>query len=151
MIGSAYFQAMSETPFPFLPWLGLFETLRVERGRPLFLEEHWTTFLDSRKPSASTLRSIYARRARLFPIKTGRWRWIATAEGVRDLFTEESPVERKTFSLKVSAQRLGSENWDARHKTLSYLTTGRRGRWPRRREPTRRFSSMNGTNWPPER
>jgi len=111
------------TPAPsFLPWLGIFETLRVEAGRPLFLEAHWATFCHSAAALGLPVPADLRERAQALPAETGRWRWMATPEETRDLFQVETDAGPETYRLEVSAQRVGSHNWDARHKTLSYLT-----------------------------
>ena len=107
---------------PFQPWLGVFETLRVVRGRALFLEEHWLTLQESAQALGLAASADLRKQVSALPREDGRWRWIVTPEGTRDLFQPEEPEKRKTFTLALSAQRIGSENWDARHKTLSYLT-----------------------------
>jgi branched-chain amino acid aminotransferase/4-amino-4-deoxychorismate lyase len=109
-------------PSPFLPWLGLFETLRVVAGRPLFLDEHWNTLRASAEELDLALPVDFRERANELPRVDGRWRWILTAETAFDRFDPEPDTTPEAFSLATSELRLGSRNWDARHKTLSYLT-----------------------------
>jgi 4-amino-4-deoxychorismate lyase len=45
-----------------------------------------------------------------------------TAEGARTLFSEESPAIEVSTALSISPIRVGSANWDARFKTVSYLS-----------------------------
>jgi 4-amino-4-deoxychorismate lyase len=108
-------------PPVFAPWLGVFETLRVIEGVPLFVEEHRIEL--QRAATALGLQvdlDVEMARAGL-PKKTGRWRWIVRPEGSALLFTEEPPALAHPVSLSVSTVRVGSQNWDARFKTLSYL------------------------------
>ena len=55
------------------------------------------------------------------PKKSGRWRWIIRGDDSAVIFTEEPPAVVRPIPLTVSAVRLGSHNWDARFKTVSYL------------------------------
>lgn len=105
----------------FAPWLGVFETLRVIDGVPLFVAEHRVEL--ARAMEALGLKSDFdpeKARAEL-PAESGRWRWIVTADGGRTLFTEEDIAPAEQVALSVSPVRVGSHNWDARFKTLSYL------------------------------
>jgi 4-amino-4-deoxychorismate lyase len=70
---------------------------------------------------------LEAERARL-PMASGRWRWIVTAEETRTTFSEEQPPVLQPIALSVSPVRVGSQNWDARFKTLSYLSHAQAGR-----------------------
>jgi branched-subunit amino acid aminotransferase/4-amino-4-deoxychorismate lyase len=56
------------------------------------------------------------------PPLSGRWRWIVTPEETRTLFSEEETAPAGPLALSVSPVRVGSCNWDARFKTLSYLS-----------------------------
>ncbi len=106
----------------FLPWLGVFETLRVTGERALFVEEHWASLQASARALGLTVAADLRLRAATLPREEGRWRWIVAAEGTHDLFTPEEPSTGTAYALELAAQRVGSENWDARHKTFSYLT-----------------------------
>ncbi len=54
---------------------------------------------------------------------SGRWRWIVTPEETRTLFSEEETASAGT-GWRFRFRRCGSarSNWDARFKTLSYLS-----------------------------
>jgi len=106
----------------FAPWLGVFETLRVVNGVPLFAAEHRAEL--QRAMEALGLKSeadFELAKAGLPPL-SGRWRWIVTPEETRTLFSEEESASGEPVALSVSPVRVGSCNWDARFKTLSYLT-----------------------------
>jgi branched-subunit amino acid aminotransferase/4-amino-4-deoxychorismate lyase len=45
-----------------------------------------------------------------------------TPEETRTLFTEEGSFAQEPIAISVSPVRVGSNNWDARFKTLSYLS-----------------------------
>ena len=106
----------------FAPWLGVFETLKVISGKAMFVKEH----ADSLRESASALGlkspTVAALQKTSIPNASGRLRWIVDGAGFRSLFTEEESKRPRSFSLGISEVRLGSKNWDARYKTLSYLT-----------------------------
>jgi 4-amino-4-deoxychorismate lyase len=113
-------QAVTET-VSFTPWFGVFETLRVMEGVPLFVAEHRAEL--ARAMEALGLKSDFdfeKARAEL-PSRSGRWRWIVTSEGTRTLFSEEAEPATESVELSLSPVRVGSQNWDARFKTLSYL------------------------------
>ncbi len=113
---------MTKAGGEFAPWNGVFETLRVVQGVPLFMAAHLREL--GRAMSAlgfSTDFDFDQARAQL-PKLNGRWRWIVTPEGTRTLFTEEEWTPTEPLELSVSAVRVGSCNWDARFKTLSYLS-----------------------------
>lgn len=113
----------------FHPWLGVFETIRVCRGRPLFLEEHWQSL--RRACAALGLKRPFDFRKCVaqLPAADGRWRWVIGPDGASHSFRREPARRRSAMSLVLSAVRVGSANWDARHKTLSYLA-----HWQARRE-----------------
>jgi len=111
-----------KAPVDFAPWLGVFETLRVIDGQPLFFAEHRAEL--GRAIEALGLKSdadFEQARAGLPPL-SGRWRWIVTPEETRTLFSEEAAVTVGPLALSVSPVRVGSCNWDARFKTLSHLS-----------------------------
>src|SRR5579871_6221512 len=106
----------------FAPWLGVFETLRVIDGVPLFPEEHLAEL--ERAAQALGMESRLDPRASSGELtdRSGRWRWIVDEAGARTMFTAEPPADEGLIALAVSPLRLGSQNWDARFKTFSYLT-----------------------------
>src|ERR1700677_2149826 len=113
---------MSKAPVEFAPWLGAVETLRVVEGVPLFMEDHLREM--GRAMEALDLKSDFnfeEARAELGR-RSGRWRWVVTTEGTRTLFNEEEALPTEPVAISVSPMRVGSCNWDARFKTVSYLT-----------------------------
>lgn len=113
----------------FFPGFGAFETLRVEQGTPQFVEEHWRSLgLAAEALGIARKIDFRTRASALPPGETGRWRWVITWEDQWDDFAREKVSDRTAYSLEPAPQRVGSENWDARFKTLSYLT-----RWQARR------------------
>ena len=119
--GKRQSRVMPEAPEEFAPWLGVFETLRVVEGTPLFVAEHFREL--QRAMRALGLTSDFdpvAARAEV-PRANGRWRWIVTMAGVRTLFTPEQARAQEPIEISISPVRVGSVNWDARFKTVSYL------------------------------
>jgi len=106
----------------FAPWLGVFETLRVIDGKPLFFVEHRAELARAMEALGLTSDTNFASEALKLPTKSGRWRWLVMAEETRTLFTEEGSFAHEPIALSVSPVRVGSQNWDARFKTLSYLS-----------------------------
>jgi len=106
----------------FAPWLGVFETLRVIDGVPLFLEEHRAELQRAATAIGLNVALDLSHMKRQLEGRSGRWRWIVDAEATHTRFTEEEPPPKKTTALSISALRVGSQNWDARFKTFSYLT-----------------------------
>ena len=116
---------------PFHPWLGVFETLRVARGRAFFIEEHWQSLQASCLALGLPCETDFRRAAGTLPAADGRWRWVVSGDGgARQIFTPEHlPARPRGLTLTLSRVRVGTENLDARHKTLSYLA-----HWQARRE-----------------
>jgi branched-subunit amino acid aminotransferase/4-amino-4-deoxychorismate lyase len=112
---------MTRAAEPFTPWLGVFETLRVIDGRPLFVPEHAAELQRAANALGldPTLDLAEARAG--LPLRSGRWRWVVTAQSSRAFFTEEEAVPGDPLEISVSPVRVGSNNWDARFKTVSYL------------------------------
>ncbi|MCE0522028.1 MAG: aminotransferase class IV [Methylacidiphilales bacterium] len=112
----------------FAPWLGVFETLRVVDGKPLFVAEHRAELGRAMGALGLTSDFDFARAGAELPPLSGRWRWIVTPEGTRTLFSEEAAASVEPLSLSVSPVRVGSQNWDARFKTMSHLAYAQAGK-----------------------
>jgi 4-amino-4-deoxychorismate lyase len=110
---------MSTPPPEFAPWLGVFETLRVVSGKPLFLDQHGAELRRAMLALGLT-RDVDLHCA--LSSRPGRLRWIVTATEARTLFTEEETPVVEAINIGVSRVRVGSANWDARFKTISYLS-----------------------------
>ncbi len=106
----------------FAPWLGVFETLRVIDGVPLFVAEHQRELARAMEALALTTEANFERARAGIPTLSGRWRWVVTPEETRTFFTEEKVIGGLPLSLSVSLVRVGSFNWSSRFKTLSYLS-----------------------------
>ena len=106
----------------FAPWLGVFETLRVVDGVPLFLEEHRAELQRAATALGLNVALDLSHRQRELDGASGRWRWIVDATGTVTRFSPEEMAASGPVGLSISSLRVGSQNWDARFKTFSYLT-----------------------------
>jgi len=113
---------MTKTAGDFAPWLGVFETVRVVDGVPLFATEHAAELVRSASMLGLNANLDLRKERAELPRQSGRWRWIVTTEGTTTLFSEEPEASAEPLALLVSLVRVGSHNWDARFKTVSYLT-----------------------------
>ena len=112
----------SPAPNEFAPWFGVFETLRVVNGKPLFFTEHRAELARAMTRLDLASETDFVEEGAKLPAKSGRWRWVVTRNETRTLFREEPPVSsQEPIEISVSPVRVGAENWDARFKTLSYL------------------------------
>lgn len=119
---------MHPEPAEFAPWLGAFETLRVIDGKPLFFAEHRAELGRAMEALGIKTKANFEKACAKLPGRSGRWRWIVTPEETQTLFTEEDAVMVEPLGLSVSPVRVGSCNWDARFKTVSYLAHVQAGR-----------------------
>ncbi|PAW79816.1 MAG: hypothetical protein B9S32_00370 [Verrucomicrobia bacterium Tous-C9LFEB] len=109
-------------PTGFHPWRGVFETLRVKNGRAEFVEEHWKNLRTAAKALGLKVSGDLRETGQELPRQSGRLRWVVETDQSYVMFHPESLTVKATYSLALAPQRVGSENWDARYKTLSYLT-----------------------------
>ncbi len=105
----------------FHPWLGAFETLRVSQGTPLFVPEHAEALAQACRALSLPADFDFRPAAATLPPEDGRWRWVITPESSRHFFQPERISVSRGIALVPSEVRVGSANWDARYKTLSYL------------------------------
>jgi branched-subunit amino acid aminotransferase/4-amino-4-deoxychorismate lyase len=104
----------------FTPWLGVFETLKVERGEAQFVQEHWESLQAS--AAALGLKITVDFRKKKIPATSGRWRWVVRPEKSESFFQRQEGRRAQPQSISISPLRVGRQNWDARYKTVSYLT-----------------------------
>ena len=102
--------------------MGVFETLRVINGQALFFEEHRAELTRAMAALGLTCDKDLAEEAENLPTASGRWRWVVRPRETRTVFTEEDLTGRKPVALSLSSVRVGSNNWDARFKTVSHLS-----------------------------
>lgn len=113
---------MSATTADFRPWFGVFETLRVVDGAPLFVAEHLAEIARAARALGIARVFDFASARADVPRESGRWRWILTPTEARTLFVRETTASVEAMEISISPVRVGSANWDARFKTLSYLS-----------------------------
>ena len=113
---------MAQIPTDFAPWRGVFETLRVIEGKPLFFTEHKAELTRAMDALGLMTDVNLVAEAYNLPMKSGRWRWIVTPNETQMRFSEEMSPPQEPIALSVSSVRVGSCNWDALFKTLSYLS-----------------------------
>ncbi len=113
---------MTNTAGDFAPWLGVFETLRVVGGKPLFFAEHRAELARAMEALGLKSEADFEQAALGLPPRSGRWRWIVTRDEASTLFSEEETPSGEPLAVSVSPVRVGSCNWDARFKTLGYLS-----------------------------
>jgi 4-amino-4-deoxychorismate lyase len=105
----------------FTPWMGVFETLRVVKGSPLFVAEHLTELQRAMKVLGLSSDFDFPKAVTELPKESGRWRWVVTPNETRTIFTAEAGAANEPVNLSLSDVRVGSHNWDARFKTISHL------------------------------
>lgn len=120
--GKRQSQAMTNAAVEFAPWFGVFETVRVINRQPLFVAEHRAELARAMEVLGLKSDADFTQAAIGLPPRSGRWRWIVTPEQTLTLFSEEEPAPVGPLALSVSPVRVGSNNWDARFKTLSHLS-----------------------------
>jgi branched-subunit amino acid aminotransferase/4-amino-4-deoxychorismate lyase len=106
----------------FAPWLGVFETVRVIDGAPLFVAEHAAELRRAAAALELEVKLDFPGLIAGLPRRSGRWRWIVRSSDTETFFVEEAAAAEETLDLSLASVRVGSQNWDARFKTLSYLT-----------------------------
>ena len=105
----------------FAPWLGVFETLRVVNGIPLFTDEHRREIQRAAAALGLNCDLAFLDAAQEISKHSGRLRWVITPKRSFQIFNQETLPAQASIALKISSVRVGSQNWDARFKTISYL------------------------------
>lgn len=100
--------------------LGVFETLIVKRGKALFWDWHLESLIKAvdalglKKPEEEKIRQI--------PAGDGIWRWFVTEDRTFTQWGEGLEPLPESYELSLSPVSLSSVSWEARFKTLSYLS-----------------------------
>lgn len=102
--------------------LGVFETILVLNGKPIFYQEH----IESIQKGADALGLPTCDfkntdKERLNLAGDGIWRWFHTPSGLFHWFEKEVPPRPDSFELTTSRLHVSSYSWEARYKTMSYL------------------------------
>ncbi|MCX6936242.1 MAG: aminotransferase class IV [Verrucomicrobia bacterium] len=99
--------------------VGVFETVRVERGKAPWRAWH----VESIRESAQAL-GLRVEEGELekIPEGDGLWRWFVTETGTRTWWSAGLDKVPGSYSLKLARVGVWSSSWEARYKTLSYLS-----------------------------
>lgn len=99
--------------------LGVFETVRVKDGKARWRDWH----LESIRESAQALGlQISEKEFGRVPSGFGIWRWFVTETGTRSWWSEGIELPPAQYKLDRAATGVWSGAWEARYKTLSYLS-----------------------------
>ena len=99
--------------------VGVFETVQVQGGIARWREWH----LESIYASAKALGlKVEDKELLQVPKGDGLWRWFVTETGTRSWWSEGSEVVPRAYDLDLSETGVWSTSWEARYKTLSYLS-----------------------------
>jgi len=99
--------------------VGVFETVRVKNGKARWREWH----LDSIRESAQVLGlKVLEKDLEKVPAGEGLWRWFVTETGTRSWWNEGIEPPPASYELRLSTIGVWSNSWEARYKTLSYLS-----------------------------
>ena len=112
---------------------GVFETVRVKGGRARWKDWHFESILESAKALGL---KVEEKELRKVPSEDGLWRWFVTETGTRTWWKPGLESVPRSFSLRLGRVGVWSDSWEARHKTLSYLSRiqARSGAEPREGE-----------------
>ena len=99
--------------------VGVFETVRVQGGKARWRDWH----LESIHRSAKTLGlNVEEKEFKHIPQGDGLWRWFVTDTGTRSWWCEGLEKVSPTVSLEMGKVGVWSDSWEARYKTMSYLS-----------------------------
>ena len=99
--------------------LGVFETVRVQGGRARWRSWH----LDSIREAAQVLGlKVEEKELAKIPTGSGLWRWYVTETGTRTWWSEGIETSPAEYDLELAVPGVWSTSWEARFKTLSYLS-----------------------------
>ena len=99
--------------------VGVFETVRVQGGKARWRDWH----LESIHRSAKTLGlNVEEKEFKHIPQGDGLWRWFVTDTGTRSWWCVGLEKVPPTVSLEMGKVGVWSDSWEARYKTMSYLS-----------------------------
>ncbi|MGF1678564.1 MAG: aminotransferase class IV [Candidatus Methylacidiphilales bacterium] len=98
---------------------GVFETLRVHDGQPLFRFWHEELIVEGARALALDPAPVFFISDP--PDVNGIWRWYLTSSGVETHFETERAELPSSYTLSSSGIRIHSCSWESRYKTLNYL------------------------------
>ena len=99
--------------------VGVFETLRVKGGKARWREWH----LESIRKAAQALSlPVEEKELAQVPGGDGIWRWFVTETGTRTWWSQGWELPPASYRLDLAVLGVWSGSWEARFKTLSYLS-----------------------------
>ena len=99
--------------------VGVFETVRVEKGKARWREWHEESIREGSKVLGLEVEVANLRKV---PEGNGLWRWFVTETGTRSWWKEGMEVPPSCCELELAETGVWSTSWEARYKTLSYLS-----------------------------
>ncbi|MEM6821226.1 MAG: aminotransferase class IV [Verrucomicrobiota bacterium] len=99
---------------------GVFETLKVVRGNALFQSWHEENLRKAAEALSIDVSPLFF--IDEAPKGTGIWRWYLTESGIESTFSTRSETIPESATLNLATMRVNSHSWEARHKTLNYLS-----------------------------
>ncbi|NDI17918.1 MAG: 4-amino-4-deoxychorismate lyase [Verrucomicrobia bacterium] len=113
--------SLSEIPIGdsgFRHGVGVFETVRVEKGKARWRDWHEESIREGAKVLGL---EVEVENLRKIPEGDGLWRWFVTETGTRSWWSEGIELAPESYELDLATTGIWSSSWEARYKTLSYL------------------------------
>lgn len=113
--------SLSEIPIGdagFRHGVGVFETVRVEKGKARWRDWHEESIREGAKVLGL---EVKVENLRKIPEGDGLWRWFVTETGTRSWWSEGIELAPESYELDLATTGIWSSSWEARYKTLSYL------------------------------
>jgi len=98
--------------------VGVFETVRVEKGKARLRDWHEESIREGAKVLGL---EVGVENLRKIPEGDGLWRWFVTETGTRSWWSEGIELAPESYELDLATTGVWSSSWEARYKTLSYL------------------------------
>jgi len=114
--------SLSEIPIGdagFRHGVGVFETVRVEKGKARWRDWHEESIREGAKVLGL---DVEVENLRKVPEGDGLWRWFVTETGTRSWWSEGIELAPESYELDLATTGIWSSSWEARYKTLSYLS-----------------------------
>ncbi len=113
--------SLSEIPIAdagFRHGVGVFETVRVEKGKARWRDWHEESIREGAKVLGL---EVKVENLIKIPEGDGLWRWFVTETGTRSWWSEGIELAPESYELDLATTGIWSSSWEARYKTLSYL------------------------------
>lgn len=99
--------------------VGVFETVRVEKGKARWREWHEESIREGAKVLGL---EVEVENLKKVPEGDGLWRWFVTETGTRSWWSKGIELAPESYELELATTGIWSTSWEARYKTLSYLS-----------------------------